>query len=59
MTPELILFFFSADSTERPTNRYRILFEAAKLADQSGSIDDCRPEPIPSAEVLNEGLVSD
>jgi hypothetical protein len=40
MTPELSLFFFSADSTVRRTNRYRILFEAAKLADQSGSIDD-------------------
>jgi hypothetical protein len=40
MTPEFSLFFFSADSTERRTNRYRILFEAAEFADQSGSTDD-------------------
>ena len=40
MTPELSLFFFSADSTERGTKRYRILFEAAKFADQNGSTDD-------------------
>jgi len=40
ITPELSLFFFSTDSTEYRTNRYRILFEAAKFASQNGPPDD-------------------
>jgi natural product biosynthesis luciferase-like monooxygenase protein len=36
MTPELSLFFFSADSSEQQANRYRMLFDAAKFADQHG-----------------------
>jgi hypothetical protein len=40
ITPELSLFFLSTDSTKCRTNRYRILFEAAKFASRNGSPDD-------------------
>jgi natural product biosynthesis luciferase-like monooxygenase protein len=36
MTPELSLFFFSADSDERQSDRYRMLFESARFADEHG-----------------------
>lgn len=44
MTPELSLFFFSADSAERQNDRYRMLFEAAKFADEHGFAAVWTPE---------------
>jgi natural product biosynthesis luciferase-like monooxygenase protein len=44
MTPELSLFFFSADSAERQDERYRMLFDAAKFADQHGFTAVWTPE---------------
>jgi len=44
MTPELSLFFFSADSSERQHDRYRMLFDAAKFADQHGFTAVWTPE---------------
>jgi natural product biosynthesis luciferase-like monooxygenase protein len=44
MTPELSLFFFSADSAELESNRYRMLFDAAKFADESGFVAVWTPE---------------
>ena len=34
--PELSLFFFSADATEREEQKYRLLLDAAKFADEHG-----------------------
>ena len=44
MTPELSLFFFSADSAERQHDRYRLLFDAAKFADDHGFTAVWTPE---------------
>ena len=44
MTPELSLFFFSADCAERQDDRYRMLFDAAKFADQHGFAAVWTPE---------------
>lgn len=44
MTPELSLFFFSADSAERHDDRYRMLFDAAKFADRHGFAAVWTPE---------------
>ena len=44
MTPELSLFFFSADCTEHHTDRYRMLFDAAKFADEHGFTAVWTPE---------------
>lgn len=44
MTPELSLFFFSADSADRQDNRYRTLFDAAKFADEHGFTAVWTPE---------------
>jgi natural product biosynthesis luciferase-like monooxygenase protein len=44
MTPELSLFFFSADSVERHDDRYRLLFDAAKFADEHGFTAVWTPE---------------
>jgi natural product biosynthesis luciferase-like monooxygenase protein len=44
MTPELSLFFFSADSAERQQDRYRLLFDAAQFADQHGFAAVWTPE---------------
>jgi len=44
MTPELSLFFFSADSAERQDQRYRMLFDAAKFADEQGFTAVWTPE---------------
>ena len=44
MTPELSLFFFSADCTEHNTDRYRMLFDAAKFADEHGFTAVWTPE---------------
>src|SRR5438094_9668986 len=35
-TPELSLFFFSADSAERHANKYQLLLDAARFADAQG-----------------------
>src|SRR5437899_7492608 len=42
--PELSLFFFSADSTERQTNKYEMLLETAKFADEHGFTAVWTPE---------------
>jgi natural product biosynthesis luciferase-like monooxygenase protein len=44
VTPELSLFFFSADCTEHHTDRYRMLFDAAKFADEHGFTAVWTPE---------------
>jgi natural product biosynthesis luciferase-like monooxygenase protein len=44
MTPELSLFFFSADSAEQPADRYRLLFGAATFADEHGFTAVWTPE---------------
>jgi natural product biosynthesis luciferase-like monooxygenase protein len=44
MTPELSLFFFSADCAELEVDRYRMLFDAAKFADQHGFAAVWTPE---------------
>lgn len=44
MTPELSLFFFSADSSRLQTNRYQMLFDAAKFADENGFTAVWTPE---------------
>ncbi|HEY1901393.1 MAG TPA: MupA/Atu3671 family FMN-dependent luciferase-like monooxygenase [Terracidiphilus sp.] len=44
MTPELSLFFFSADSAGQSTDRYRLLFDAAKFADEHGFAAVWTPE---------------
>jgi natural product biosynthesis luciferase-like monooxygenase protein len=44
MTPELSLFFFSADAEERSTDRYRMLFEAARFGDEHGFAAVWTPE---------------
>ncbi len=44
MAPELSLFFFSADAEERLTDRYRLLFEAARFADENGFAAVWTPE---------------
>jgi natural product biosynthesis luciferase-like monooxygenase protein len=44
MTPELSLFFFSADSSERQDERYGMLFDAARFADQHGFTAVWTPE---------------
>jgi natural product biosynthesis luciferase-like monooxygenase protein len=36
MKTELSLFFFSADADEQPGDRYRLLFESARFADEHG-----------------------
>jgi natural product biosynthesis luciferase-like monooxygenase protein len=44
MTPELSLFFFSADAAEREDEKYRLLFESAKFADDHGFTAVWTPE---------------
>jgi natural product biosynthesis luciferase-like monooxygenase protein len=44
MTPELSLFFFSADSSQLQTHRYQMLFDAAKFADEHGFTAVWTPE---------------
>ncbi len=44
MTPELSLFFFSADSAERRDQKYRMLLESAKFADDHGFAAVWTPE---------------
>ncbi len=44
MTPEISLFFFSADAEEQSTHRYRMLFEAARFADEHGFAAVWTPE---------------
>jgi len=44
MIPELSLFFFSADSSERTDGKYRLLFDAAKFADEHGFTAVWTPE---------------
>jgi natural product biosynthesis luciferase-like monooxygenase protein len=44
MIPELSLFFFSADSAERTDGKYRLLFDAAKFADEHGFAAVWTPE---------------
>lgn len=44
MTPELSLFFFSADASERPDEKYRMLLESAKFADDHGFTAVWTPE---------------
>jgi natural product biosynthesis luciferase-like monooxygenase protein len=44
MIPELSLFFFSADSAERTDGKYRLLFEAARFADEHGFTAVWTPE---------------
>jgi natural product biosynthesis luciferase-like monooxygenase protein len=44
MTPELSLFFFSADSSASEQHRYRMLFDAATFADQQGFTAIWTPE---------------
>jgi natural product biosynthesis luciferase-like monooxygenase protein len=44
MTPELSLFFFSADCAERQDGKYRMLFESAKFADDHGFTAVWTPE---------------
>src|SRR5579864_6286076 len=43
-TPELSLFFFSADSAERQDKKYQMLLESAKFADQHGFTAVWTPE---------------
>jgi natural product biosynthesis luciferase-like monooxygenase protein len=44
MTPELSLFFFSADSEERRDQKYRMLLESARFADNHGFTAVWTPE---------------
>src|SRR5580692_5186221 len=44
MTPQLSLFFFSADSAEQPSNKYQLLLESAKFADENGFTAVWTPE---------------
>ena len=44
MTPELSLFFFSADCAEREDDRYRLLFDAARFGDEHGFTSVWTPE---------------
>jgi len=44
MTPELNLFFFSADADEREDDRYRLLFDAARFGDEHGFTAVWTPE---------------
>jgi natural product biosynthesis luciferase-like monooxygenase protein len=44
MTPQFSLFFFSADSAEQPGNKYRMLIESAKFADEHGFTAVWTPE---------------
>ena len=44
MTPELSLFFFSADAEGPADDRYRLLFEAARFADKHGFAAIWTPE---------------
>src|SRR5580692_12508021 len=44
MTPQLSLFFFSADSAEQPGNKYQMLLESAKFADEHGCTAVWTPE---------------
>ena len=44
MTPELSLFFFSADAGERESDRYRLLFDAARFGDEHGFTAVWTPE---------------
>ncbi|MGA2538841.1 MAG: MupA/Atu3671 family FMN-dependent luciferase-like monooxygenase [Terracidiphilus sp.] len=44
MTPQLSLFFFSADATRQTEHRYRLLFESAKFGDQNGFTAVWTPE---------------
>src|SRR5277367_6914998 len=44
MTPQLSLFFFSADSAEQPSGKYRMLLESAKFADEHGFAAVWTPE---------------
>jgi len=44
MTPELSLFFFSADASQPQENRYGMLFDAAKFADEHGFTAVWTPE---------------
>src|SRR5580698_6817281 len=42
--PELSLFFFSADSSERQDNKYQLLLDSAKFADENGFAAVWTPE---------------
>ena len=42
-TPQLSLFFFSADSAEQRDCKYRMLLESAKFADEHGKVLRCLP----------------
>jgi natural product biosynthesis luciferase-like monooxygenase protein len=44
MIPELSLFFFSADSAERHDQKYQLLLEAARFADENGFAAVWTPE---------------
>src|SRR5277367_4346537 len=44
MTPQLSLFFFSADSAEGQANKYQMLLESAKFADDHGFTAVWTPE---------------
>jgi natural product biosynthesis luciferase-like monooxygenase protein len=44
MTPELSLFFFSADAAERRDQKYRMLLDSAKFADDHGFTAVWTPE---------------
>jgi natural product biosynthesis luciferase-like monooxygenase protein len=44
MIPQLSLFFFSADSTEQQGNKYQLLLESAKFADEHGFAAVWTPE---------------
>src|SRR5271170_2156100 len=44
MIPDLSLFFCSADSAERQTDRYQLLLESAKFADENGFAAIWTPE---------------
>jgi len=44
MTPELSLFFFSADASERPDGKYRMLLETSRFADEHGFTAVWTPE---------------
>jgi natural product biosynthesis luciferase-like monooxygenase protein len=44
MIPELSLFFFSADSAERHDEKYQLLLESARFADENGFVAVWTPE---------------
>lgn len=44
MIPQLSLFFFSADSANEPSNKYQMLLESAKFADEHGFTAVWTPE---------------